>query len=58
MVAEGGTGALDRAMRMHRKLARLSLTQQKALEHLLDEAIVMVTATLAAARRRGRKAES
>jgi hypothetical protein len=30
-VAEGGTGALDRAMRMRKKLSALSLTQQEAL---------------------------
>ncbi|CBW77251.1 Transcriptional regulator, Cro/CI family (plasmid) [Mycetohabitans rhizoxinica HKI 454] len=58
LVAEGGTGALDCAMRMHAKLAALSPTQQEALEHLLDEAIVMVTGTRTAARRRGRKAAS
>ncbi len=57
-VAEGGTGALDCAMRMHAKLAALSPSQQEALEHLLDEAIAMMTGTRSAARRRGRKAAS
>lgn len=55
-VTEGGTGVLDCAMRMHAKFPALSPTQQEALEHLLDEAIVMVTSTRA--RRRGRKVAS
>ncbi|SMG00084.1 helix-turn-helix domain-containing protein [Burkholderia singularis] len=56
LVSEGGTGALDRATRIHEKLSALTPTQQEALERLLDEAIIMVTDTRAAARRRGRKA--
>lgn len=56
LIEDGGAGPCDRAARIHAKLARLTASQQEALESLLDEAIAVVTDTRQAARRRGRRA--